>query len=98
MKYLAPLLICAVTLAAAALAGPPAAATDAVAAVFPPWWGREQAMHAVAGADALVLRDAAVATILVVRSEAPFLADRLRERGALLVLSLDGLAGCRPRP
>lgn len=94
MKYLAPLLICAATLAVAALAGPPAAATDAVAAVFPPWWDRERSMHAAAQADALVLREGAVASILVVRSDTPSLGDRLRDSGALLVLSLAGLSGC----
>lgn len=95
MKYLVPVVIAAATLvAAAAGASAPATGAATVAAVFPPWWSRERALGAVAGTDGSVLREGAVGSILLVRSEIPMLADRLRSRGALLVLGPAGLAGC----
>lgn len=97
MNYLAPLFICVATLGAAVLAAPPPADADAVAAVFPPWWGRERAMHAAADAGALVLQQGALASILVVRSGTGSPAGRLRDQGAVLVLGASGLTGCLSR-
>ena len=96
MTYLVPFLIAAATLVAAAAGATavPRAASDAVAAVFPPWWGREQAAAAVAQADALIVREGAVGSILVVRATDAGLADRLRSHGALVLLDPIAAGGC----
>lgn len=96
MTYIIPILIAAMTLAVAATSAT-AVPTDpeaGVAAVFPPWWGREDAAAAVAGADGLIVREGAIPTILVVRPGRPGLAERLRAQGALLIVDPLAARGC----
>ena len=96
MPYIVPILVAIMTLAVAA-ASATAVPTDpeaGVAAVFPPWWQREQAAAAVADADGLIVREGALPTILVVRPGRPGLAERLREQGALLILDPLAARGC----
>ena len=53
MRYLLPVIIAAATLVTAVVGGFPATAPgEAVAAMFPPWWGRERATTAGAAAQA----------------------------------------------
>lgn len=70
-----------------------AAPTDAarVAAVFPPWWSSARVMEAAATAGDIA-GAGAHSSILIVSSGAPGLAARLRDAGAVVLLS-PGLAG-----
>ena len=70
---------------------------DEVAAVFPPWWS---AAHAFTSASAagVVSGSGALRSILIVHSDRPALAERLRAAGALLVLAADGPFGCSSSP
>lgn len=94
-------LVGATGLAAAGLLGavlslPPAAGE--AAAVFPPWWPAARAFASASSAGA-VSGTGALRSILIVRSDRPALAERLRAAGAVLVLAADGPFGCRsPRP
>jgi hypothetical protein len=96
VNYAVPALIAALTLivAGASAIAVPTAPESAVAAVFPPWWDREQAAAAVARSDGLIVREGAIATILVVRPAGPDLADRLRAHGAVLVVDPVAAGGC----
>lgn len=96
MPYIIPILVAVATLAVAATSATavPVAPTAGVAAVFPPWWAREDAAAAVAGADGLIVREGAVPTILVVRPSRPGLAERLRTHGALLIIDPLAAGGC----
>ncbi len=62
-----------------------------VAAIFPPWWNGARAMDAAASAGEIA-GAGAYPSILIVSSHAPGLAARLREAGAIVLLS-PGLAG-----
>ncbi len=96
MQYIVPILVAAMTLAVAAASATavPADPEAGVAAVFPPWWTREAAAVAVAGADGLIVREGAIPTILVVRPGRPGLAERLRAHGALLIVDPRAASGC----
>lgn len=97
MRYLLPVIIAAATLVTAVVGGFPATAPgEAVAAMFPPWWGRERAATAVAAADGLILSQGAVGSVLLVRPDHPDTVARLREHGAILVVGSAALGGCLP--
>lgn len=97
MTYLVPAVIAIVTLGTAAVgAFPTTTPGETVAAMFPPWWGRERAAAAVAAADGLILSQGAVASILVIRPDHPDTLARLRTHGAILVVGAAGLGGCLP--
>lgn len=81
---------CATLVMAMSAAAAPIGATR-VAAVFPPWWNGARAMDAAATAGDIA-GAGAHPSILIVSSPAPGLADRLREAGAIILLS-PGLAG-----
>lgn len=68
----------------------PAGATR-IAAVFPPWWSSAHAMSAAAAAGEIA-GAGAQPSILIVSSDTPGLSRRLREAGAIVLLS-PGLAG-----
>jgi hypothetical protein len=72
----------------------PAERAGTVAAVFPPSAAPERILRAVALADGAIVREGRGRNVIVVRSEAPGLAGRLRQAGAWLVLDPGGLAGC----
>lgn len=87
--------LAAAGLLAAALSLPPGA--DAVAAVFPPWWSAARAFASASSAGA-VTGTGALRSVLIVRSDRPDLAERLRAAGALLVVAANGPFGCSPLP
>lgn len=72
------------TAAVLALAVAPGRA-DAMAAVYPPWWTPARAA-ASAAAEGELQAVGGLATILIIRSDRPDLADRLRASGALLLI------------
>lgn len=96
MQYIIPILVAVTTLAVAATSATavPSDPGAGVAAVFPPWWAREDAAAAVAGADGLIVREGAIPTILVVRPGRPGLVERLRRQGALLIVDPLIARGC----
>ena len=57
-----------------------------VLAVFPPWWGALDSVRAVAAAEGRLMRPGAWPGLMMVQSDDPALAARLREAGAWLVL------------
>jgi hypothetical protein len=81
---------CATLVMAMSAAAAPMGATR-VAAVFPPWWTGARAIDAAATAGSIA-GAGATASILIVSSDAPGLAARLRAAGAMMLLS-PGLAG-----
>lgn len=72
------------------LPGPEASRRQELAAVFPPWTGSAEAMASSLAAGMRVLRTGALPFVMIVASEP----DAVRPAGALLLLRLDGLAGC----
>ena len=69
-----------------------------VAAVFPPWTGREQAFAAIMAAGAVVVREGARDWILVVHGEDPGVIRRLYAAGAWAVIDPVAFGGCLARP
>jgi hypothetical protein len=69
-----------------------------VAAIFPPWTGREQAFAAVMAAGAVVVREGARDWILVVHGEDPSVIRRLYAAGAWAVIDPVAFGGCLARP
>jgi hypothetical protein len=69
-----------------------------VAAIFPPWTGREQAFAAVLAARAVVVREGARDWILVVHGEEPGVIGRLYAAGAWAVIDPVAFGGCLARP
>ena len=68
-----------------------------VAAIFPPWMSQERVVAEVARSGALVVRQGALQSILVVHGEGPGLADRLYAAGALAVIDPVAFGGCLVR-
>jgi hypothetical protein len=81
----------------AVVAAPASADSQSAAAIFPPWWSPAETF-AAAGAAGEVARTGAFSSVLIVHSQAPALADRLRKAGALLVLDPIRLAQCERAP
>jgi hypothetical protein len=81
---------CATLVMAMSAVAAPIGATR-VAAIFPPWWNGARAMDAAATAGDIA-GAGAHPSILIVSSDAPGLAARLRDAGAMILLS-PGLAG-----
>jgi len=69
-----------------------------VAAIFPPWTGRERAFAAVVAAGAVVVREGARDWILVVHGEDPGVIGRLYAAGAWAVIDPVAFGGCLARP
>ena len=69
--------------------GPVAGAPAPLAAIFPPWISGREAVARSLAAGGRILRQGAVPFVVVL---APETAER--PAGALLMLRLDGLAGC----
>jgi hypothetical protein len=87
------LLLIAASLPAVAIAAAPPSGAHDIAAVFPPWWSHGRAMTA-AGIAGEVEASGAVKGVLIVHSDQPGLAARLRDAGALILLDAQGLGGC----
>ncbi|MGX1788009.1 hypothetical protein ACWIGM_14765 [Bosea sp. NPDC055332] len=86
---IAGLSICSGFIALASLPGPVSGPSAPLAAIFPPWISGEDAVARSLAAGGRILRQGAVPFVVVL---APETAER--PVGALLVLRLDGLAGC----
>ena len=69
-----------------------------VAAIFPPWMGRERALAAVLVARGVVVREGAIGSILVVHGEEAGVVDRLYAAGAWAVIDPVAFGGCLARP
>ena len=95
MPALAPPLVLAflsfAALSAVALAPP---AQGPVAAVFPPSLSQADLFQRIGEADAAIVRYGAFENVVVVSSERPDLAGRLRTAGAWLVLAPIAAFGC----
>lgn len=86
---IAGLALCSGLFALASLPGPVAGPPAPLAAVFPPWVGGEEAVVRSLATGARILRQGAVPFVVVLAPE-----TTARPAGALLMLRLDGLAGC----
>lgn len=86
---IAGLALCSGFLALASLPGPVAGRPAPLAAVFPPWVVGEEAVARSLATGARVLRQGTVPFVVVLAPE-----TTARPVGALLMLRLDGLAGC----
>jgi hypothetical protein len=70
--------------------------TDAeiVAVAFPPWWSTQQALQAAASANATIVRETAIPSVLVVRPEGQAGMTRLRGAGVWLAMDPVAVAAC----
>ena len=68
-----------------------------VAVAFPPWWSSQQVFDAAASADAAVVRDTALPTLLVVRPDDHDGLSRLHEAGAWFVMDAQAVSACLGR-
>lgn len=68
--------------------------SEAVAAVFPPWWSGAKALTAAASADASIIRTGAFATIMIVKPATHDGLEKLREAGALLTIDPQAIGAC----
>jgi hypothetical protein len=89
------LLICSFGLAGSLIASGPRD-DRAIAALFPPWWSPATRFSA-AGSAGEIVDAGAFPFILIIQSDRPGLADRLRAAGALLLVNPFGAGGCRER-
>jgi hypothetical protein len=76
-------------MALASLPGPAVGSAAPLAAIFPPWISSEDAMARSLATGARILRQGSVPFVIVLAPE-----TAARPTGALLMLRLDGLAGC----
>ncbi|MCC8941773.1 hypothetical protein H8A99_36450 [Bradyrhizobium sp. Arg68] len=70
------------------------AGTEVVAVAFPPWWGAQRALLAVASANAAIVRMTGMPTLLVVRPDRADGLQRLHAAGAWLTLDPRAIAAC----
>jgi hypothetical protein len=89
---IAGLAFCSGLVTLASLPGPAAGPAAPLAVIFPPWVSGEEAVSRSLATGARLLRQGAVPFVVVLAPEANALAAR--PAGAMLVLRLDGLAGC----
>lgn len=86
---IAGLALCSGLLALASLPGPAAGPSAPLAAIFPPWMSGDEAVARSLATGARIVRQGSVPFVVVLASE-----TAVRPAGALLMLRLDGLAGC----
>ncbi|KRE24229.1 hypothetical protein ASE66_03005 [Bosea sp. Root483D1] len=86
---IAGLALCSGLLTLASLPGPAVGASPPLAAIFPPWVSGDEAVARSLATGARILRQGAVPFVVVLAPE-----TATRPSGALLMLRLDGLAGC----
>ena len=86
---IAGLAICSGIITLASLPGPVSGPSVPLAAIFPPWVTGEEAVARSLATGARILRQGAVPFVVVLAPE-----TSARPVGALLMLRLDGLAGC----
>jgi hypothetical protein len=87
-------LLIASWLAIAALSLQSRPGADIVVVAFPPWWNAQEALLAVAAADAAIVRLTAVRSVLVVRPDRRDGRARLRQAGAWFFLDPRAIAAC----
>lgn len=84
--------------ALASLPGASASQRQPLAAVFAPWTSGEEAVARSLAAGARILRAGAAPFVVVLAPEPGAAMPVARPAGALLLLRLDGLAGCIVAP
>lgn len=89
---IAGLALCSSLVTLASLPGPATGPAAPLAVIFPPWITGEEAVSRSLAAGGRLLRQGAVPFVVVLAPEAN--APTARPAGAMLVLRLDGLAGC----
>jgi hypothetical protein len=62
--------------------------------VFPPWWTAQRVFLAAASANAAIVRETAVGSILVVRPDGPDGLTRLHEAGVWLAIDPQAIGAC----
>jgi len=67
---------------------------EVVAAAFPPWWSTQQVFLAAASANAAIIRETALAGLLVVRPNDKDGLTQLRKAGAWLIMDPQAVAAC----
>lgn len=87
------LVLCSGLVTVASLPGPAAGPAAPLAVIFPPWVSGEEAMMRSLATGARLLRQGAMPFVVVVAPEAATV-PAARPVGAMLMLRLDGLAGC----
>jgi hypothetical protein len=68
--------------------------TEVVAVAFPVWWDSQQAFAAAASANAAIVRETAVPSLLVVRPDGADGLSRLHAAGAWLAIDPQAIAAC----
>ena len=90
-------LLIASWIAIAALALQVRTDADVVAVAFPPWWSTQQVFLAAASANAAIIRETALAGLLVVRPDGNDGPTQLRKAGAWLIIDPQAVAACITR-
>jgi hypothetical protein len=67
---------------------------DVVAVIFPPWWGTDRSIAAVASARAALVRAGGLSSIFIVQPAAADGLTRLREAGAWLTVNPKAVGAC----
>jgi hypothetical protein len=98
ISLISAMAVCSGFAALASLPGASASQPQPVAAVFAPWTSGEEAMARSLAAGARVLRLGAAPFVVVLAPEPDAAMPVARPAGALLLLRLDGLAGCLVAP
>ena len=68
--------------------------TEVVAVAFPPWWSGREVFLAAASADAVIVRQTAIPSLLVVRPDRHDGVERLRKAGAWFAIDPQAIAAC----
>jgi hypothetical protein len=68
----------------------PEPGADVIAVAFPPWWSTQRAFLSAASANASIVRETSIPSLLIVHLDEP--GDLTRLRGAGVWLALDPLA------
>src|ERR1700754_3828336 len=68
--------------------------TEVVAVAFPVWWDSQQAFAAAASANAAIVRETAVPSLLVERPDGADGLSRLHAAGAWLAIDPQAIAAC----
>ncbi|CAN7316648.1 hypothetical protein LJR090_002364 [Bosea sp. LjRoot90] len=90
---IAGLALCSGLVTLASLPGPIAGPAVPLAVIFPPWVSGEEAVARSLATGARLLRQGAMPFVVVLAPEAGIV-PAARPVGAMLMLRLDGLAGC----
>ena len=90
---IAGLALCSGLAALGSLPGPVGGTAAPLAVIFPPWVSAEEAVARSLATGARLLRQGAVPFVVVLAPEAAAV-PAARPAGAMLMLRLDGLAGC----